>query len=308
MKQPKIKYVTFFSVVRLGILALLLMCSSRLIAQASTPTDSLGNIDGVKKKPVKNTFESNWIIDDQTVMVPVKGTLEFDIQHRFGIVNNGYSNFYGFFAPPVIRMGFEYVPVNRLQFGFGLCSNNMQLDLNVKYAVLKQEVGGMPVSVTYYGNMVIDTRPKTTFVNEGDRISYFDQIMVARKVTSDLSIQAAISISHFNNVPAYIDADGLINNTVKNDQMTLSFMGRYKISQQMAILFVYDQPLTQNYTNNPHPNISAGIEITTSSHCFQIIAGNGQYILPQNNAMYNMNDYSKGEYLLGFNMTKLWNF
>src|ERR1019366_8345959 len=95
---------------------------------------------------VRNTFKSNLIIDNQTVMVPVKKTLEFDIQHRFGIVNNGYSDFYGLFAPPVIRLGFEYVPVKNLQFGFGLCSDNMQLDLNGKYAILKQTKGGIPVS------------------------------------------------------------------------------------------------------------------------------------------------------------------
>ena len=32
-----------------------------------------------KPKPVKNTFQSVWIIDNQTVMVPVKGTFEMDI-------------------------------------------------------------------------------------------------------------------------------------------------------------------------------------------------------------------------------------
>lgn len=38
-----------------------------------------------ERKPVKNMFESIWIIDNQTVMVPFKNTLEFDIQHRFDL-------------------------------------------------------------------------------------------------------------------------------------------------------------------------------------------------------------------------------
>jgi hypothetical protein len=276
------------------------------------PTDTTADVNTeaapIKKSPVKNTFESNLIIEDQTVMVPSKGTLEFDIQHRFGIVNNGYSDFYGLFAPAIIRLGFEYVPIKNLQLGFGLCNNNLQLDLNGKYAILKQVKNGFPLSVTYFGNMVIDTRPKTNFVSDGDRMSYFDQLMIARKINSRFSVQAAVSVSHFNNVPGYIDGYGEIQNTVKNDQFTMSFMGRYKISNQLAILADYDQPLTQNVTNNPHPNLAIGLEITTSSHCFQIIAGNCQYILPQNNALYNQNDYSKGQYLVGFNMTKLWNF
>ena len=282
------------------------------IAAQTTNGDSVQNANSAhvneKKSPVKNTFESNLILDNQTVMVPQKGTLEFDIQHRFGIVNNGYTDFYGVFAPAIIRMGFEYVPVKNIQLGFGLCKDKMQLDFNVKYAIINQQKNGIPVSVTYYGNIVIDTRSKSNFVSSGDRLSYFNQLLIARKIDSKISVQAAISLSHFNNVPGYIDADGVIRNSLQNDQFTLSFMGRYKLSEKMAFLVDYDQPLTQNATNNPFPELAFGLEITTSSHCFQIIAGNSQYILPQNNALYNQNDLLKGQYLLGFNMTKLWSF
>ena len=58
-----------------------------------------------KVKPVKNTFEGVWLIDNQTVMVPIKGTFEMDIMHRFGVVTNGYDDFWGFFAPSNIRLG-----------------------------------------------------------------------------------------------------------------------------------------------------------------------------------------------------------
>ena len=65
----------------------------------------------VKQKPVKNTFQSVWIIDNQTVMVPVKKTLEMDIMHRFGTVQNGYKDLWGFFAPSNIRLGVNYSPI-----------------------------------------------------------------------------------------------------------------------------------------------------------------------------------------------------
>ena len=302
--NPFLKYST------LGIFIILLLSVNQVMAQsAGKDTTKAADAEApvTKKRPVKNTFESNLIIDNQSVMVPTKGTLEFDIQHRFGIVNNGYSDFYGLYAPAIIRMGFEYVPVKNLQIGFGLCKDRLQLDFNGKYAIVKQTNGGIPLSVTYFGNIVIDTRPASDFVANGDRLSYFNQLMVSRKITEYLSVQTAISLSHFNNVPGYIDPDGIVRNTVQNDQFTLSLMGRYKVSKQMAILIDYDQPLTQNVTNNPHPELALGLEITTSSHCFQIIVGNCQYILPQNNALYNQNDFSKGQYLIGFNMTKLWN-
>ena len=36
-------------------------------------------------RPVKNMFESIWLIDQQTAIVPFKGTFEWDFQHRFGV-------------------------------------------------------------------------------------------------------------------------------------------------------------------------------------------------------------------------------
>ena len=48
-----------------------------------------------KPRPVDNTFESIWLANNQTVMVPYKGTLEMDMLHRFGTINNGYDDFWG---------------------------------------------------------------------------------------------------------------------------------------------------------------------------------------------------------------------
>jgi hypothetical protein len=44
-------------------------------------------------------------MDYQTVIVPIKGTMEMDIQHRFGTVDNGKKDAWGIFAPSNIRIG-----------------------------------------------------------------------------------------------------------------------------------------------------------------------------------------------------------
>ena len=82
-----------------------------------------------KAKPVKNTFESIWIIDNQTVLVPIKGTFEMDIMHRFGTVKNGYDDLWGFFAPSNIRLGVAYAPINKLYLGAGITKNKIPLNL-----------------------------------------------------------------------------------------------------------------------------------------------------------------------------------
>ena len=61
----------------------LFLLQTGLLAQDSTGKTEV-KAKPVKVKPVKNTFQGIWIIDNQTVMVPVKGTFEMDIQHRFG--------------------------------------------------------------------------------------------------------------------------------------------------------------------------------------------------------------------------------
>src|ERR1041385_4043811 len=66
-----------------------------------------------KVKPVKNTFQSIWIIDNQTVMVPIKKTLEFDFQHRMAVIDwgHGSQNLWGLYGEGAnIRLGVNYVP------------------------------------------------------------------------------------------------------------------------------------------------------------------------------------------------------
>src|SRR5678810_1125686 len=94
-----------------------------------------------KVKPVKNTFPGIWIIDNQTVMVPTKHTLEMDIMHRFGTIDKGYKDFWGFFAPSNIRLGVNYSPINNLNLGIGITKSSMMVDLNAKYAIIKQTPG-----------------------------------------------------------------------------------------------------------------------------------------------------------------------
>jgi hypothetical protein len=303
----------YFIPMRSMAFCLLVIISLGAAGQDSTQVDSAAPEPVVKKKSfVKNTFEGNYLIDNQTVMVPIKGTFEFAIQHRFGIASHSFKDMFGLFAGANMRLGFSYVPVKNLQVGFGASNDRMQVDWDLKYALLKQtKDGSMPVSVSYFGNAVMDTRAKdatTLFSSVSDRFSFFNQIMIARKFSDKLSIQISPSISHFNNLEGYLDSAGKVQPLMKNDNFAISFSGRYKISPQTAIIANYDQPLTQNPANNPHPNISIGLEMRSSGHDFEVFVGNYGYILPQNNTMFNQNDFTKGQFLIGFNITRLWNF
>lgn len=286
------------------IFLLLISSTTQVFAQ-----DSLDAPVIKKVKPVKNTFESVWLIDNQTVMVPIKGTFEMDIQHRFGTVDDGRKNVWGLFAPSNIRIGLSYAPIENLFIGAGLTKERMQADFNAKYALLRQSADGkIPVSVSYFGNVVIDARDKSNFRESVHRFSYFNQLIVARKITERFSAQVGPSFSWFNNVEAYVNSKGEIKNKMHNYHLAISVSGRFKITEKSSIIAGYDQPLTQHPTNNPRPNICFGFETTTSAHSFQVFAGNYYGIVPQSNNMYNQNNYRDGQFLVGFNITRLWNF
>lgn len=287
-------------ILRFGALIVLCSWASLASAQDSTSTTSPKNI------PVKSTFAGPILIDNQTVMVPNKNALTFTFQHRFGDLNQ-YSDMYGLFNITSIMIGCTYVPIKNVEVGVGICSYNMTWDVNLKIALMRQsKKGGWPVSISYYGNMGIDSRDKSNFVSMSDRYSYFNEIMIARKVTNSFSVQVAPSLSYMNNVPGYVDANNNIQPTMENMQFACSVIGRYKLTPTTAIIADYDQPMTQNATNNPHPNVAGGIEFETSGHTFQIFLSNYGYSLPQYNNFLNQNDFTKkGNFLLGFNITRL---
>jgi len=297
--------IKLYAGIYLLMIACLCMSSASTFAQDSTASPTATSLNYVK-----NTFYSQWLINDQTCMVPKAHSFEFVIQHTFGTINNGYSDLYGIYGTGNIRLAFCATPISNLELGFGLTKDQMLWDGNLKWAIMKQTTTGIRlVSITYFGNFAVSTLPKAgNFVSDGDRYSYFHSLIIARKITKEFSVQVTPSISYFNNVPAYLDANNDEQPSMKNLNVACAFGGKYTISQGVAIIANYNQPMTQNPTDNPHPNVSFGIELGTSGHTFQIYMGNYQSIIPQYNTVFNQNDFTTSRYCVGFNITRRWYF
>ena len=336
MKLKIYKLLCLFTV-KLCLISVLFLSFVKLNAQDSTAVNE-PLAAPAKVKPVKNTFQSIWIIDNQTVMVPIKKTLEFDFQHRMGVIDwdHGSRDLWGLYgAGANIRLGVNYTPKENLSVGIGITKTKMLLDLNAKYAIIKQTQGQYPVSVTWYGNAAVDTRPMEEvtlyngepIIHNSDRYTFFNQVLIARKITDKLSLQVAPSWSHQNAVWGYYTSYdtstklyGDKYKSMNHEHFAIAVSGRYKFSNLCAVLFNYDQPLTKHNQYNPNPNISLGLEVTTSSHAFQVFFTSYSMLNPQQNNIYNQNnpfsEYTdasgkvhKGyQYLIGFNITRLWNY
>jgi len=251
-----------------------------------------------KDKPQRPAFENTWLIDNPTSIVFKKGTLQFDIQHRFGTVN-GKNDMFGIWAPANIKLGVNYSFTDNITLGLGTTKDNRLVDLNLRVALLRQmRSNKIPVNVTFYGNATIDTRLKENFDVNHDRYSSFYQIIISRRFNRIFSFQLAPSLSHYN----------IVKTKMKNNQVSLEFGGRAKISPQTAIIAEYSQPVTQHKYYQPYAGYGLGVEFTTSSHVFQIFASNYSGIVPQKNYMLNQNQIGNGDILIGFNITKIWDF
>jgi len=251
-----------------------------------------------KDKPQRAAFESTMLIDNPTNVVYNKGTLQFDIQHRFGTLN-GTNDMIGFWAPANIRLGLSYSFTDYLTIGAGTTKDNRLVDFNGKLVILRQmRSDKIPISVTFFANTAIDTRLKDNFVKSHERYSSFLQMIFARRFNRIFSLQVAPSFSHYN----------IVSKGMTNNQLAVSFGGRAKISPQTSIIAEYSQPITQYKYNQPYAGTSLGVEFSTGSHAFQLFVSNYKGIIPQKNFMLNQNQISNGDILFGFNITRLWNF
>ncbi|MCK5705802.1 MAG: hypothetical protein KAI29_31850, partial [Cyclobacteriaceae bacterium] len=241
-----------------------------------------------KPRPQRKAFESAVLIDNQSDVVNSSKTLEWNIQHRFGTVENGSSDLWGMFAASNIRLGFSYTPIDRLAIGFGLSKiavTNPYIDLNVKYKILQQTRGNeMPVNLTFYGNTAIYTRNESNFDEGVHSLSYFGQLIMSRRISKKFSVQGTVMMSHFN----------AVDTLLSNDVFGIGLGARFKVSSQGSILLEWTEPLTEHDINNavhgdlmrrsgPFRNIAIAYEVATSAHAFQITFGIYRDLLQQYN-------------------------
>lgn len=271
-----------------GMVAMILLVSAPAINVYSQDED----------KPVRKVFESISLIENQTTENLYQGGLKFEISHRFSQIEE-ISDLFGIYGSANTRLALDYGIRDRIMVGFGTTRDYKLQDLEWKISLLKQtESGKIPVSVSYYGNAVLDARSDDNFGPEESyrfihRLSYLTQLIVSRKFGEKVSLQMSPSFAYFNAVdPGY-----------KNANFDISFGGRAQVLGLNSIIFEYDQPLTQGDGVETHPNIAAGVEIGTSTHAFRLFVSNYNAIIKQRNMVYNSNDPFDGDFLFGFNIS-----
>jgi hypothetical protein len=294
MKKITVIAITFL----LSLFNISLFAQTDSTAKADTTVQALPEV--AIDELVRNTFSSSTILDNQTVMTPAKGGKEFIIQHRFGDMKT-IKDLFGLYGASNIRLALNYGITDKIMIGFGTERDHKMQEFLLKVALLKQTKSNkIPVSVTYFGNAVLDGRDKSVWgINYyyERRWSYVNSIIVARKFNKRFSLQASAAYAHFNQV-----------DTIKtNDIIALTINGKCKIAGPMSAIFEYDYTVApvktlKYYQEQSKPNASIGFDINTGTHNFQLFVASYRSIIAQQNYMYNKNDFTKGKVFIGFNI------
>jgi len=284
-------------------LSFIISGSSAFFAQSS---DDLLNMvaEKPKKEYVTATFKTTRLINFHTVEILSKRSLDFRISHRFGDFNSGAYNAWGVDGGANIRLALEYTHGSRLMFGIGRTSGKKIVDGFLKLRLLKQtnKGGGMPISVTLFSsvyhtflqNVLIDGVNK--FQTVPDRLSYCNQIMIARKFSSRFSFQLIGAIVHFNMVDKITD---------KNDCFILGAVTRFKFTKRQAITLEYAHRLNQYSNDKYYDSFGVGYDLETGGHVFQIHLTNSFGLTEDQFYMYTNTTWQNFGVRLGFNISRV---
>lgn len=262
---------------------------------------------------VTATFKGTKIVNANTIETTKKKTLEFNITHRFGDMQIGdpigYHTYWGMDNATNIRFSFDYGLTDKISIGIGRSKTQEHYDGNLKYRFLEQKTGGIPISAAYYVNMAITAVAKIPEDKLVNRLSYVHQLIIASKLSNAISLEVLPTLVHRNLVDKR-NVHPENGSTDENDLFALGFAGRFKISKRTAFVVDYFLPFSEfrDSRNNYYDALGVGIEIETGGHVFHINVTNSAGIIENDFLPYTNSAWDKGEYKLGFNISRVFSF
>ena len=276
------------------------------------------DLDSLMAKSVKPqinyataTFKSTRIVNGHSVERMKKNQLEFRVSHRFGEFNTGSYNFWGL-DQGTIHLALEYGLTDWLEVGIGRSTYEKTADAFGKVSLLRQSKGAknMPIALSYLASteiIGINYNPAMQ-QNFSSRMSFVQQIIIARKFNESLSLQLTPTFIHRNLVPQEVE---------KNDLFAAGIGGRYKLSKRIAlnIEYFYVYRGNENAINQSIPTptkyynpLSVGIDIETGGHVFQIMVTNAQAMREGGFIGKTTGSWGGGGIHLGFNISRVFSF
>ncbi|HTN46240.1 MAG TPA: DUF5777 family beta-barrel protein [Flavipsychrobacter sp.] len=253
-----------------------------------------------RKEYTTATFKTTRIANAHSIENLGKGILDFRINHRFGKLNDGFKEFFGL-DNAVTRIGFDYGITDWLMVGIGRSSFMKEYDGFVKARILRQKDNrGTPVSLSYVGAISAQTMevnvPTGREYYFSNRLAYLNQLLIARKFNSWLSLQLMPTHLHYNLVDY---------RTEKNDVFALGLGGRLKVSKRIALTGEYYYVPEDFKRRGSKNSLTFGIDIETGGHVFQLMFSNSTGVSERAVIGQTTGLWDKGDIHFGFNISRI---
>ena len=257
----------------------------------------LENDTSVEKVKEIAIFKGVKIINLESTKLIGKNQLDFIISHRFGTLRDGVDNFLGLDQASA-RIQFIYGITDWLNVSTSRSGFNKAYDLALKYRLVSQEETGNPFTIVGYNIVNVNTElsqalfPQVGFSN---RLGYASQLLVSRKFSKWLSLEAA---------PTFLYDNTVVEDGQDNAQFALGVGGRFKLNKRLALIADYGlhfNRVSDSVFQNP---LGLGVEIETGGHVFQIHLSNSQAIYENGFFGQSRGDFSEGNIFLGFNLSR----
>jgi hypothetical protein len=269
--------------------------SDSLLAQLNQETQPASKHDYTT-----TAFKGTRIANGQSIKNVGAGVLTFRVSHRFGALNQGVRNFFGL-DNAVTKIAFDYGITDWLTVGVGRGTYEKEYDGFAKVRILRQTTdNAMPLSMSYVGAVYAQSLPMPDIDGKpypfSNRLSYMNQLLLARKFNRYISIQLMPTHIHYNIVPTTVEP---------NDIFALGIGGRVKLSNHIALTGEYYYLLPDHSLKGYHNSLSVGIDIETGGHVFQLLFTNSTAINERAVIGQTSGQWSNGDVHFGFNISRV---
>ncbi|WJJ97900.1 DUF5777 family beta-barrel protein [Algibacter luteus] len=242
-------------------------------------------------------FKGLKIVNFESTKLVAEGELNFIVSHRFGSVEGGFDSFFGL-DEAVTRIHFVYGLTEAINIGVSRSSFLKIYDVTAKYRLIQQKENGFPFTIVGFNALLINTaldKDNLPLLEFKHRLGYTAQLLISRKVNTDLTLQLAPTFFHDNYV--VFDAQA-------NSQIALGIGGRYKLGKRWSVNADYGLHLNRA-DNSPFKNpLSIGFDLETGGHVFQMHFSNAQAMNTNGFLGQGSGDWSDGDIYFGFNLSR----
>lgn len=286
---------------------LILLFSVFLMINTHSKAQSLLDIFDEEKVEIENDFTTNTffstrIVNGHSVEIPYPNNLIFVISHHFGSLNLGAYELWGI-DQAIIRLGLDYGINERLAVSFGRSNYEKTYDSFFKYKILRQtENDKTPLTATWFSGVYL--KGIKWEIQDRDylflhRVSYVNQLLIARKFSEKLSVQLSPTWVHKNLVEKSKDF---------NDLFLLGVGSRVRLSKWISLTGEYYYRLNIPEDDIYKNSFSLGFDFDTGGHVFQLHFTNSKPMFERGFLTETNGNWLKGDIYFGFNITRSFNF